>query len=652
MSNLPHVYLTGSDPVRWALNGDYNNIKSCLSQFYSFTNIDRADVLHTVTWRALANIPKSVLQSKKVFAHIPHSPTVALSSPEFWDTFQYVNKYIVPSPTAKAVMDGCGISAHLIPYTVDTEIFHKLVSDNKLTGDYYERYNIPENAYLIGSFQRDTEGKDLKTPKYMKGPDVFLAIVRGIYAYHKNICIILAGPRRFWLRKKLNEYGIPYVFVGEDIMDRDDLSENTLSHETINKLYNLVDLYIVGSRLEGGPKAILEASASECKIISSDVGNAQYILHEKCIYSSITKAINTVVRDIRNGCLGHTVLDNLEKAQKFAIKSNIKPLRELYKIQSFGKPKVISRIPKPTNKNGIIAIPFKFYESPWGGGNQFLTALRNEMCDMKVAITDDINNQYLTVTSCLGNSFNHGIKEEDKSKLKGLRFVHRIDGPTALIRGKDDGTDKKMFELNNKYADYTVFQSMWSLLNNVQQEDYPVNPVIIPNAVDPKIFNRDGACKFSLKRKIRIISTSWSKNSRKGWETYKWLDTNLDFKRYEYTFVGNVPGEFKNIKLLPAVPSVELAGLLKGSDIYITASKNDPCSNALIESLACGLPALYLNSGGHRELVGFGGLAFNKGREIPGKLVELISDYEFFQSLIRVERIQDIANRYLELFKR
>jgi glycosyltransferase involved in cell wall biosynthesis len=269
---------------------------------------------------------------------------------------------------------------------------------------------------------------------------------------------------------------------------------------------------------------------------------------------------------------------------------------------------------------------------------------------MKVAITDDTNNQ--CATSCLGNSFNHGIKEEDEPRLEDLRFVHRVDGPTALIRGKDDGTDKRMFELNNKYADYTVFQSMWSLFNNIQQGNYPVNPVIIPNAVDPGIFNRNGKCKFSLKRKIRIISTSWSKNPRKGWDTYKWLDTNLDFERYEYTFVGNVPGEFKNIKLLTAVPSVALAGLLKNSDIYITASKNDPASNALAEALACGLPALYLDSGGHRELVGFGGLSFNKGREIPGKLVELISDYKLFQSLIRVERIQDIVERYLELFKR
>ena len=38
------------------------------------------------------------------------------------------------------------------------------------------KLNISENAYVIGSFQRDTEGKDLKSPKLIKGPDRLLEI--------------------------------------------------------------------------------------------------------------------------------------------------------------------------------------------------------------------------------------------------------------------------------------------------------------------------------------------------------------------------------------------------------------------------------------------------------------------------------------------
>lgn len=40
------------------------------------------------------------------------------------------------------------------------------------------------------------------------------------------------------------------------------------------------------------------------------------------------------------------------------------------------------------------------------------------------------------------------------------------------------------------------------------------------------------------------------------------------------------------------------------ADAYITTKHNDPCPNAVLEALACGLPVLYSNTGGIPELVG------------------------------------------------
>ena len=34
---------------------------------------------------------------------------------------------------------------------------------------------------LVGSFQRDTEGSDLISPKLIKGPDIFIEIVKNMY---------------------------------------------------------------------------------------------------------------------------------------------------------------------------------------------------------------------------------------------------------------------------------------------------------------------------------------------------------------------------------------------------------------------------------------------------------------------------------------
>jgi glycosyltransferase involved in cell wall biosynthesis len=89
--------------------------------------------------------------------------------------------------------------------------------------------------------------------------------------------------------------------------------------------------------------------------------------------------------------------------------------------------------------------------------------------------------------------------------------------------------------------------------------------------------------------------------------------------------------------------------LLRNHDIYITASKNDPCSNALIEALSCGLPAIYYEDGGHPELVKAGGLAFRTEEEILTQLDDMVENYETFQNLISVSKLEDVAGKYIQI---
>jgi glycosyltransferase involved in cell wall biosynthesis len=232
-----------------------------------------------------------------------------------------------------------------------------------------------------------------------------------------------------------------------------------------------------------------------------------------------------------------------------------------------------------------------------------------------------------------------------------LRLIHRIDGPTTLIRGQDNGEDKKLFSWNNKFADLSVFQSEWSLIHNFMEGHRPINPILIRNATTDKIFFRKNKSEnISTSRRFKIISSSWSNNPRKGLECYKWLDANLDFSKYEYTFVGRIATEFKNIKIISPLPSKELAEVIQQQDIYITASENDPCSNSLIEALACGLPAIALNSGGHPEIIDKGGLVFNHFHEIPDLLDILSQNYQGFQNLIQIPSMDYISHKYAKAF--
>jgi glycosyltransferase involved in cell wall biosynthesis len=171
--------------------------------------------------------------------------------------------------------------------------------------------------------------------------------------------------------------------------------------------------------------------------------------------------------------------------------------------------------------------------------------------------------------------------------------------------------------------------------------------VVIPNAVDPEIFHSIGRPPREPGGKIRLISTSWSDNPGKGASIYKWIEDHLDWNRFEYTFIGRSPIRFDRIRTLPPMPSRPLSDELRTHDIYVTASRNDACSNALLEALACGLPALALRSGGNPELVGRGGVLFDGTGDVVDKLDELTADLQAKRAAIHVVPLAEIADRYL-----
>ncbi len=294
-----------------------------------------------------------------------------------------------------------------------------------------------------------------------------------------------------------------------------------------------------------------------------------------------------------------------------------------------------------------ISIFHEFHKPPYGGGNQFLIGLRKEFRRRNFRVE---NNKISEKTkACLFNSFNFNFDQLRRMKRGGCKMVHRVDGPIGLYRGRDEGIDKEIAEINHEIADVTIFQSNYSLMKHIEMGFHFKSPTVIMNAADPDIFHPHGRISFSLERKVRLISTSWSDNPNKGTEIYQWLDENLDWGRFEYNFIGRSSISFKNIKHIKAVPSKKLANLLRQHDIYITASRNDPCSNGLIEALSCGLPAIYLNSGGHPEIVGKAGLGFNSKEEIPSLLNKLIEEYYEAQKRISLLSLKEVADRYLNI---
>lgn len=298
-----------------------------------------------------------------------------------------------------------------------------------------------------------------------------------------------------------------------------------------------------------------------------------------------------------------------------------------------------------------VNIIYHFQSGAWGGGNQFLKALRKEL------IKKGLYENNPKKANCIIFNSHHNINRILKLKyeFQNKIFIHRIDGPVSLIRGRSLEIDYLIYFLNKYIADGTVFQSQWSRRKNyslgLKRNNFET---IIMNAVDSSIFKplKRSSSRSKTKGKCKLIAISWSNNFNKGFDLYHFLDDNLDFNQYSMKFVGNSPISFKNIIHIKPVNSNKLATLLQESDIYITGSKNDPCSNSLIEALSSGLPCIALNNGGHPEVIKNGGELFNTFDECLHLIQKVRDNYDYYKNNIQFPNIEEITELYTNYIKK
>jgi len=150
---------------------------------------------------------------------------------------------------------------HLIPIGINLDFFSMQTAESRRAAR--AKYGIPESAVTVGSFQKDGSGwGEGMEPKLIKGPDVFVKTIRILKDRIPELFVVLSGPARGYVKKNLNEMGVPYKHLFLD------------EYPEIGKLFQTLDLYIIASRDEGGPKAILESMASGVPLVTTRVGQA------------------------------------------------------------------------------------------------------------------------------------------------------------------------------------------------------------------------------------------------------------------------------------------------------------------------------------------------------------------------------------------
>ncbi len=241
-----------------------------------------ADVIWLLGSWCWKNIPIDILKTKKVITTIHHIVPEKFDEARQKDFLMrdlITDAYHVPCMKTKQQIENLtSKKIYDFPFWVNQNIWKETEEKIKLR----EKYNIGADEFVVGSFQRDTEGHDLKSPKMEKGPDIFCNIAFDMSKRFNNFSVLLAGWRRQYVISKLEEMNIPYRY--HELPD----------FSTLNELYNCLDLYLVTSRYEGGPQSILECAANKTPILSTDVGIAPEILHESSIIKN-DKEVSTNV---------------------------------------------------------------------------------------------------------------------------------------------------------------------------------------------------------------------------------------------------------------------------------------------------------------------------------------------------------------------
>ena len=154
---------------------------------------------------------------------------------------------------------------HRIPIGVDLANF-PLVDEAGRTRARAE-LGIPESAFVVGSFVKDGVGLgDGSEPKLVKGPDTLVAVLARLHDEIPELVVLLTGPARGYVQRELESRGVAL---------RHALLE---TRADLGRAYHALDVTLVASRQEGGPKAVLESLAAGVPLVTTRVGQAPELL--------------------------------------------------------------------------------------------------------------------------------------------------------------------------------------------------------------------------------------------------------------------------------------------------------------------------------------------------------------------------------------
>ena len=310
-----------------------------------------------------------------------------------------------------------------------------------------------------------------------------------------------------------------------------------------------------------------------------------------------------------------------------------------------------------------VSIGTNIKEGPWGGGNLFAINLLEYLQKKGHSVVTNLNDDDIDIIllteprrTSESSAFTHiDVQKYIKYVKADSLIMHRIN--ECDERKNTSYVNKYLIEAN-KTADYTVFVSNWLKQLYIDQGIGEKEKHVIYAGANHNIFNSEGFTPWDNKSKLKIVTHHWGANWNKGFDIYEKIDqlmnNNIWKTKIDFMYIGNTPKgfEFVNTNVVRPLSGLSLSNKIKENHLYVTGSLFEPSGNHHIEAAQCGLPIMYVNSGGTPEYCKNFGLEINLNN-LETKLMDVFTNYDSYQSNMKNYPFNSnkMCSDYEKLFK-
>lgn len=294
---------------------------------------------------------------------------------------------------------------------------------------------------------------------------------------------------------------------------------------------------------------------------------------------------------------------------------------------------------------------------PYGGGNQFLVRmvemLRDRGHDVVFHLETEIDIIFMIDPrpGDIGYSIDH--ISEYKRAFPRTKILHRVNECDA--RKSTSFMDSLLID-SMKKSDHVVFISKW-LQEYFKNLGFTGNSSVVYNGCDLRNFGPEES--HSPSEPIKLVTHHWSDNYMKGFDVYVEIDKFLieNPGAFDFTYIGRYWSGYtpQATNVISPKSGKDLGDVLKKHDVYVTASRNEPCGMHHIEGAASGLPVLYHSeTGGIKELCQKHGIEFSNFDEFLSGLDRVKNNYSSYRKMIDIPGldINSCCDKYIDIIEK